>query len=442
MGFRDILPPSLAEVVQDGLLDGIFEHALQPATLWNNIAEVKPWGANLGTESIMTRDGLLPVSTAPITGADPNPSTYGFEQYTVKMDQFGNTIDTNLAVSAMAMASKFIEDNQRLGVNAAQTLNALAQQTVYAAYGEGQTWVTAASTTSTALDVNDGGGFTQAVVMSSTTGSNDSEGIMGVAVPVLTPVSASAPLNVKINGVANTVIGVSFNSGNSGPATLTLGTAISASVGQDVINESGAVMVRPNGRATANDLVAGDIATLQTFQAAITRLRSMNVPGVAGAYTIHVHPQTLEELFQDSAFQRVYTGRADSPAYREFSLGSGQVGEVEFLGRFLGADWFSNTLVPVATNGNGLQYYRPLVAGDGALIKAPFEDQALEGLSIPTISEIQIINGVARVWRAPLDRLGQVIASSWKWTGGYAVGTDMLTGDSAVYKRAVVVEHA
>jgi hypothetical protein len=42
-----------------------------------------------------------------------------------------------------------------------------------------------------------------------------------------------------------------------------------------------------------------------------------------------------------------------------------------------------------------------------------------------------------------------VLSSTWSFIGGYAVGTDFLmergvpqtTGNSAVYKRAVVIEH-
>jgi hypothetical protein len=56
--------------------------------------------------------------------------------------------------------------------------------------------------------------------------------------------------------------------------------------------------------------------------------------------------------------------------------------------------------------------------------------------------EIKELGGVVRILRAPLDRLGQVLSSTWSWIGGYTTGSDILTGDNAVYKRAVIVEHA
>lgn len=445
MGFRDVCPPAIQEIIQNGLLDGVFDHALEPALLFENVAELRPWSGGKGATSIMTRDGLMPVNTSPITGNDASAGTYGFEQFKLTMDQFGFSVDTNMAVSALAMASKFLEDNNRLGVNAAQTLNALAQETLYAAFGTGQTYATAATSASTSLHVEAADGFTQAPQQSGNSGSNGAEGLLGVSVPVLNPVSAANPLSITVGGVANTVTGVAFDSGNSGPGTLTLGTAISAAQYADVISSVASYVARPNARATGNDLVAGDIATLQTFQSAVTRLRTQNVPRIRGAYVAHVHPETVEELFQDAAFQRAYTGRAESPAYSNFSVGADVGGDVEFMGRFLGIDWFMNNLVPTAVTSGGVTYYRDIVCGEQCLIKGPFDGMgdlmALQNAA-NGVSEVRMVQGVARIWRAPLDRLGQIYSSTWSWIGGWAVGTDMLTGDSALYKRACVVEHA
>lgn len=439
MGFRDDIPASLQAIVQDGLLDRIYENALVPLFLYDRLAELKPWGGQMGSQAIMTRAGLMPVSTTPITGSDATASAYGFEQYSVKMDQWGNSIDTNMLLSAQALASKFIEDNKTLGINAAQTLNEVAQQSLYGAYGEGTTYVTTASTTSTALIVGDATGFANAVVDLPTTNSNPATGLTGEAVPTLAPVSSSGALPIAVGGVANTVTGVDIATN-----TLTLGTAISATVGQAVVSSIAPVQYRPNGRASSASLVAGDIATLALFQSAVTRLRTQSVPTVGGAYTAHVSPQTIDELFQDPAFQRVYTGRSDSSAYTNFHVGDSVGDGAEFMGRFAGIDWIMNTVTPTATNASGVEFYRPIVCGQGSLIKAPFDRMGdlLADLNAGSTVQIDMIGGVARVLRSPLDRLGQVLSSTWSWVGGYTVGTDLLTGDSAAYKRAVVVEHA
>ena len=439
MGFREAVPASLQEILQNGLLDRTFEDALQPALVYDSLAEVKPWSGAVGSTGIFTKSGLMTPNTTPVTGQDATASTYGFEQYQVKMDQYAGSIDTNMLLSAMSLASKFLEDNKLLAIQAAQSINLLAQGALYGAAGEGQTWVTTASTTSTALIVNDATGFQYAVTDLATTGSNAAEGLTGAATPTLVPVSASTPLNVTINGVANTVIGVDVAT-----STLTLGTAISATPGWSVISSISSVQIRPNARATGNAITSSDLATLSLFTAAVTRLRTMNVPRIRGAYTAHVSPQTVEELFQDGNFLLAYRGRGDSPAYRDFTPGDSMGDGGEFMGRFSGIDWVMNTVTPTYTNLGGVEVYRPIVSGAGALVKAPFSEMAdlLSAMSAGSTVQVDMVAGVVRILRAPLDRLGQVLTSTWSWVGGYTVGTDLLTGDSAAYKRSVVLEHA
>ncbi len=439
MGFREVVPASLQEILQNGLLDRTFEDALVPAVLYDTLAEVRPWAGAVGSTGIFTKAGLMTPQTTPITGSDASAGTYGFEQYQVKMDQYGYSIDTNMLLSAMALASKFLEDNKTLAIQAAQSINLLAQSALYGAVGTGETWVTTASSTSTALVVNNANGFANAVVDLSTSGSNPAEGLTATATPTLVPVSASNPLNVTIGGTANTVVGCDIATN-----TLTLGTAISATVGEAVISSVASPQVRPNARATGYNITSSDVATLANFQAAVTRLRTMNVPRIRGAYTAHVHPQTVEELFQDNNFLLAYRGRADSPAYRDFTPGDSMGQGGEFIGRFSGIDWVLNTVTPTYVNPNGVEVYQPIVCGDGCLVKAPFSEMAdlISAMQAGSTVQVDMIGGVVRILRAPLDRLGQVLSSTWSWVGGYTVGTDILTGDSAVYKRAVQIEHA
>ncbi len=439
MGFREVVPASLQEILQNGLLDRTFESALQPALLYGSLAQVKPWAGAVGSTGIFTKSGLMTPSTTPVTGSDASASTYGFEQYQVKMDQYAGSIDTNMLLSAMALASKFLEDNKILAIQAAQSKNLLAQQALYAAFGEGTTYATAGTSASTTLVVADASGFQYAVTDLSTSGSNAAEGLTGQATPTLVPVSATYPLNITIGGVANTVVGVDVATG-----TLTLGTAATVANGAAVVSSIGPVQIRPNSRASANQITSSDLATLSVFQSAVTRLRTQNVPRIKGAYTAHVHPQTVDELFQDNNFLLAYRGRADSPAYRDFTPGDSMGDGAEFMGRFAGIDWILNTVTPTEVNQGGVEVYRPIVSGDGSLIEAPFSEMAdlITAMQAGSTVQVDMIAGVVRILRAPLDRLGQVLTSTWSWVGGYTVGTDILTGDAAAYKRAVVVEHA
>jgi hypothetical protein len=429
MSFYENLPAALQEIVQNGLLTRAFEDALVPLFLFDNLAEIREWGGQMGSQAIFTRNGLMDPVPNPVTGSDAPQGTYGFEQFSLFMDQYGNSIDTNMAISAEALASKFLKDNKVLGTNAAQTLNRIARGALYGAYAGGRTYATAASTTSVDLVVNDVAGFSYApVTLPSQTG--NTEGINAASVPQLQPVSAANPLSVTVNGVANTVTGVDVST-----STLVLGTAVSAAIGWDVVASNAPVSYRPGAAVTGNDLTSSSIATLSLFQNAVTRLRSMNVPMINGAYVAHVHPQTFNELFQDQNFLLAYRGQAESPVYKNLAVGS--------EGRFAGIDWVMDTEVPYYTNVAGLTVYQPIVAGDECLIKGPFSEMGslVNAVNAGSTVQIEMLNGVARILRAPLDRFGQVLSSTWSWIGGYSVGTDMLTGDAAAFKRAVLVEH-
>ena len=439
MGFREVVPASLQEILQNGLLDRTFEDALVPALLYDTLADNKPWAGAVGSQGIFTKGGLLTPSTTPVTGSDASAGTYGFEQYKVNMDQYGFSIDTNMLLSAMALASKFLEDNKKLAIHAAQSINLLAQSALYGAVAGGQTWVTTGSSTSTTLIVENANGFQNAVADLATTGSNPGEGLTGQATPTVVPVSGSNTLAVTINGVANTITGCDLATN-----TLTLGSAISASVGWAVLAATASPQVRPNARATGYNLVSGDIATLANFQSAVTRLRAMNVPRIKGAFQAHVAPQTVEELFQDPNFLYAYRGRGDSPAYRDLTPGDSMGQGGEFAGRFAGIDWIIDNVTPSYTNPGSVQVWQPIVCGEGCLVKAPFSEMAdlISAMQAGSTVQVDEIAGVVRILRAPLDRFGQVLSSTWSWVGGYTVGTDVLTGDAAIYKRAVQIEHA
>lgn len=46
--------------------------------------------------------------------------------------------------------------------------------------------------------------------------------------------------------------------------------------------------------------------------------------------------------------------------------------------------------------------------------------------------------------RPPQDRLQQQVSTSWTTVGGFGVPTDLLnaSGDTSLYKRAVLIRHA
>src|SRR2546430_7691223 len=91
----------------------------------------------------------------------------------------------------------------------------------------------------------------------------------------------------------------------------------------------------------------------------------------------------------------------------------------------------------------------PILLGANALMSAPFEgtNNLLAGTGVEDVPEIRTIAAapgvdVTLLVRPAQDRLQQVIASTWSWVGDYGVPSDAGTGDAALYKRGVVIEHA
>lgn len=418
---RSTLPAPIQAIMQNGLLERTFEDALLPEFLFAAIADNEPWAASMGDTSTRTRTGLLAPKTTPITGSDPGPSTYSVEQWSVTMDQYGDSVDTNMLHSAMTLASKYLRDIQTLAIGAGQSLNQIARNKLYRAYAGGRSWATAAATTDTTITVANVDGFTHNMVNG-----------------VPTPVSGANPLNVTIEGVANTVTGASVT---TGAGNLTLGTTRVDVVGDAVVAANAPVSYRPNARDAGTDIISTDLATLSLFRAAVTRLRKMNVPTVNGYYIAHVPPETESQLYADPDFKSALTGRVDSPVYRDMSIG-----------RFGGIDWVRNNETPSVTSATGVVVQRPIVIGEGSLTANPFEDTAtlLSGTEVENVPSIRLFAGpatgtqVALIIRPPQDRLQQNLSSTWSWVGDFGVPSDVTANgsDAARYKRAVMLEHA
>jgi len=415
---RSTVPAAIRAMMQNGLLDRVFMEALRPEFIFPALADPEPWQGGLGDTKTMTRKGLLAPATTAITGSDTSAATYGIEQWSVTMDQYGQAIDTNMLTSAMALQSKFLADVQTLGINAGQSLNQIARNKLYNAYAGGRTWCTTTATSDTSIIVNSVAGFTHVLVNG-----------------VPTAVSASNPLTVTVEGVANTVTGV-----NAGTNTLTLGTARADTAGDYLVAANAPTTIRPAGD-TAYDLTGSNTVTFAMFRSAVTRLRKMNVPTVNGYYVAHIDPDTESQLFSDSDFKQALQGRVDSPIYTDLSIG-----------RFGGIDWVRNNECPTLLGGTGgtVTVHRPIVLGAGALVAAPFEGMGdlLRGTGVDDVPDIAMIEAapgvqVARIVRPPQDRLQQTLSTSWSWVGDYGVPSDSLANsDAALFKRAVVLEHA
>ncbi len=417
---RPILPAAVQAIIADGLLEATFENGLAPEFLFPALADSEPVAGQRGQRFTMTRTGLLTPTTTPLSGADPTADTYSIEQFSGVLDQYGNSMDTNMLGSAVATASKFLRDVQTLGINAGQSLNRLARNRLYSAYAGGRTWVrTADGASNVTVAVQSVDGF---------------EFVLVNGVP--TAVSGATPLAVTVNGVANTVVGV-----DRANRTLTLGTGMADTLGHVIVAANAPTTIRPNARTSAYTITTGDTATMVLFHAAVARLRQQNVPTMPdGTYHAHVDPITVQQLLNDADFKQMFTGTG----------GSNEQTTRGTLGTLAGITFVANNEVPTVTgDGLAVTVRRPIVLGGGSLIAMPLEGQGqlLNGTGVEDVPGISLVNvapqmDVVMIVRPPQDRLQQVIASTWAWTGDFAVPTDATANaDASIVKRGVVIEH-
>lgn len=448
------IPSAIGNLIQQDVLERMFHDSLFPAQLFRAEAQPELWEANLGESMLFTRPGLIPVSTKPLVqSTDPVPSSYAFEQWRAEAAQYGTPIDTHMPTSSVSLSSMFMRNTQQLGLNAGQTLNRLVRDRLFRAYLGGNTnLAVAALAAATQVEVASLNGFTEVVVNARPQN-----------------VSASNPLDVTIDGVANTVIGtVPVNPADPlGRGVLLIGTALAApaALRAVVLASNRSRITRVGGGTSVDALTAGNILALQDIINAVARLRSANVPTMPdGFYHVHLGPEAEAQIFQDPQFQRLYDGVPEGTAYKDLAIAQ-LVGCRFYRNNEVPTDSNSGTLVATGNsargssdiggdvvNSAGRAVRRTIVIG-GAAIYEKYLDESkyiTEAGVTGKIGGFSITNGGAQVMtdriryiiRSPLDRLQQVVSQAWSWSGDFVVPTDMLTGDSARYKRAVVIEHA
>lgn len=448
------LPDSLANLIQDRTLERIFHDALYPRLLFRSEAMPELWQANLGERMVFTRTGLIPVSTNPLTpGVDPQVASYAMEQWQAEARQFGNAIDTHMPTSYVTLAPLFLRNTVQLGLNAGETLNRLTRNRLFRAYLGGTTNIAVAALAgATQVEVSSINGFTETLLN---------------AAP--TPVGPAAPLPVVIGAEAVSVIGaVPANPLDPfGRGTLFLAAALVAPavLRAAVIAANRSRITRVGGGSTVDALGAGNIITMQDVINAVTRLRTAKIPACAdGYYHVHLTPEGEAEIFADPVFQRLYQSLPESAAYRDLAIG-----------QLLGCRFYRNTENPnpensgalVASgsgafvsgevgadvlNAAGLTVRRALVVGGGSIYEKYLDESKYisEAGVTGKIGQFSVVNNgvqvmtqrIRYIMRAPLDRLQQVVGQAWSWSGDFAVPSDSLTGDTARFKRAVVIEHA
>ncbi|MCI4431607.1 MAG: hypothetical protein JHC40_20860 [Burkholderiales bacterium] len=450
------MPTALQPIIQQGFLEREFHDALQSAIGYRAVADREPVAINVGETVTKTRNGLKAPVTTPLTPSTNTnmdngitPSSFTVEQYTLSINQYGDSIDLNTVTSQVGIANQFLKNAQVNGVQARQSLDRIARNALFGAYLGGNSRVrTTLGAPATTLAVDDVRGFAYAL----------SNGQM-------LPVSAGNPLPVLVGGNVYNCIGVAVDGSNVSTTIITGGgisgisgtltfstnvTVADGTAGNVVASTYAAPIIRPNGKyiggsatqatATQAALTSADKLTLGAVEDAVAMLRN-NTGMDSVAFNLYLDNMSMRQLWADNDFKLMYQGQYGSQEMR--------VGKVFQL---LGCNFIPTTEAPYQPANTGVTagVRRPILCAPGALVEGDFagmEQRAIDASGVNSI--VQTIDDVVQVVRAPIDRLQQIIAQSWFWIGGFTAPTDATatqniipTASQTYYKRAVVIEHA
>ena len=438
-------PAALQPVIQQGFLSRAFQDALQSRLGFRSIADQMEFPARIGQTITDTRAGLLPPATTPLnptanTSFDNGmtPAEWSVEQYTLTINQYGNTMGLNQVTEGVGIANQFLANASRLGINARQTLDRLARNALFGGaqngvggYLGGNTRVTATlGSAGTDVAVDDIRGF---------------QNILSAEGQVVS-VGASAGMTVTIGAGSYTLVGVTADATNTSTApegisgTLTLGASVSVSngtAGNAVVAATAPLVLRPNARATTAALATGDLLTVQSILGALAVLRDNNVPTPeGGVYHCYLDNAQLLGLFRDDDFKLLYRGQYGSDTY--------QTGQIFDL---LGVRFIPTTEAPQQASLGAGAIHRAIICGQGALIEGDYANIGTHYAPLLDGGELTDVEGVCMITRPALDRLAQIIAQSWSWIGGFALPTDLTanttvipTATNSYLKRGVVIE--
>jgi hypothetical protein len=448
--------PEVRQLVQENLLERAFHDALFPSLLFRGEAKSQRWPNHAGDTHIFSGTGLIAPKQKPLVpGTDPAPSSYDTEQWEATLQQYADSIDTHMPTSIAANVDLFLRNAQQLGLTAGQTLNRIVRNNMYNAALSGNTIATAISA-GTVVTVRYLNGLTTA-----RSGS-------GGASPVrFTTVSVSNPLAVTIGGTERNIVGFTPDTPGDeiGPGTITIDSALAVAVADPILTADRSNIVRVGGGTSSRAVGSNDTLRLQDIRAAVSRFRQQNVPWMPdGYYHCHLSPKSESQIYSDPEWQRLNTSLPDAYYYKDFAIGhilgcmffrNSETPTAETVQPFDGVtfseeDPFAGELTNDGTT-TGTPIERPLFVAQGGIYEhyQDLDSLITEAGVTGKVGEPSITNNGIRVnadrvqliIRSPLNRLQDLVSTSWKFIGAWPVRTDATTGDAARHKRFVVIEH-
>ena len=447
------VPASLQNAIQSGFLETEFHNGLTSAIGFRDIADREPVAINVGETVTKTRAGLKAPVTTPLSASTNTnldngmtPSAQTIEQYTLGIDQYGDTIDLNIITSQVGIANQFLLNARTNGIQARQSLDRLARNALFAGYLGGNTRVrTTLGAPAATINVDDVRGFEVVLGSSASAGK-------------FVSVSGTYTASVLIGSNVYTLIGTARDGSNvstsvngySGTLTFSGNVTVADATALNVVSHANCpVLIRPNGKwkggsalaATTSTaaLASTDVFTLGTLEDGIANLRN-NTGMQDEVFNLYLDNISMRQLFADGDFKLMYQG--------QYGSAEAQRGKVFQL---MGARFIPTTeaITQVHPTNSALTVRRPILVAPGALVEGDFAGMTEKAHDIAgNNSEVQYVDGVCQVTRGPIDRLQQIVAQSWFSICGFTVPTDATANSNIIptagaqyMKRAVVFEH-
>ena len=461
--------PQVRELVQQNVLQREFKDALYPRNLFRGEAEPVEFPANVGDSMVFTGRGLMKPSTKPLKpGDEPRAKSVEYEQWSAQLHQWvGRAPDISTVTDLVSIARLFVSNIQALGLDAGMSLNRVVRDRLYNAGLSGQTVATVTATSGHTITVARLNGFTTARRPDLSTGSAVKFDTVSSNNPLIayTKHASGSVLTLTITGFTPAYLG-----DETGPGTLTVAETLSGSnvTARDPIWTADASFINRAGGGLSVDAVTGASMgfTFDLFRSSVGHMADNNVPKMPdGFYHTHFNNYSKGQLFSSDEAQKLLTSLPDYYWYKEFTIG-------EVLGGLV----FEDTETPQYSNVQGgssntydgsdmgeafggevqnttgdkiqrpifigaeavYEYYRPL---GGLVTEAGVNGQVGEFTNL-TNNGIEVnVDRVQVYLRAPVNVTGDIVTSVWKSVMDWPCRTDVLTGDSARFKRTVVCEH-
>lgn len=463
--FSTILQSSeVRSLVQENLLERAFHDALFPRLLFRGEAMPQAWPNNVGDTMVFTGSGLISPKQKPLApGSDPGPSSYQSEQWEATLQQYADSIDTHMPTSITAIADLFLRNAHQLGMSAGQTMNRIVRNRLHNAAMAGHTVADGGQAATNTIRVSRLNGFTKARRPDLSAGS---------AVR-FSPVSVNNPLPIIVQEsgtpTPRNVVGFApDNVGDElGPGVITIDGGVVTVLDRDpILADDRTSLVRVGGGDSVDAISGVDTLTLADIRSAVSRFWQQNVPEMPdGRFHCHLDPTSQSQVFSDPEWQRLLTSLPDYYMYKQFAIGEllncvffrnsenplpETVEGGGLTGTYTEDDPFGGELRSDGTI-TGVVIHRPLFVAQGAIYEYHQDLSSLitEAGITGKVGEANITNNGIEVYtdriqliiRAPLNRLQDLVSTSWKFIGDWPVRTDITSGDGARFKRLQVIEH-